>query len=352
MRPAAGDTTAVPGARVVLHRVGRSLQGPVDSAVSDRRGRFRFTFRADTASLYLLSARFGGIEYFSPPVPTNPERPDTAIEVAVYDTSSTAPVSVAARHVVVPRPDEDGSRPVLDLLVLRNAGWLARVAPDTIRPSWSGPLPPGTLGLEIGESDVSPDAVSRRGDSVYLSAPLAPGEKQLALQYLIPAGLETVTFPIGSEGGTVNMLVNMLVEERGASVSGAPVTLADSQLIEGRWFKRWNGKVTGGGSLRLTLPGTGRSPVPVLAALVGALALVLLTAGWLMVARRRRLVATAAAPAVRLPSPDRLVDAIATLDTRYGGRQQATDPEEWDRYLSERARLKAELEASLAPGTR
>ncbi|HEU5303555.1 MAG TPA: carboxypeptidase-like regulatory domain-containing protein, partial [Gemmatimonadales bacterium] len=159
------DSTPVSGARIVLHRVSRAAQGPLDSTTSDARGRFRLTFRADTGALYLLSARHQGIEYFSPPVHSSPERPDTAIRIVVSDTSATAPVTLVARHLVLTRPGPDGSRSVLDLLVLRNEGQRTRVAPDSVHPSWSGPLPSGTLGLELGEGDISPDAVSRRRDS-------------------------------------------------------------------------------------------------------------------------------------------------------------------------------------------
>src|SRR3954467_9123507 len=70
--PRDADTVPVPGARVVLHRVGRDAQGPLDSVTADASGRFRFRFRADTGALYLLSARWGDVEYFAPPVHTNP----------------------------------------------------------------------------------------------------------------------------------------------------------------------------------------------------------------------------------------------------------------------------------------
>ncbi len=92
-RVLAADSTPVAGTRVVLHRIGSDVQGPLDSTRSDRGGRFGFAFRPDTAAFYLLSTRHSGIEYFSPPVSTNPARPDTAIRIVVYDTSSSAPVS-------------------------------------------------------------------------------------------------------------------------------------------------------------------------------------------------------------------------------------------------------------------
>jgi hypothetical protein len=324
---------------VLLHRVGRDRQGAVDSTVADTRGRFRLRFRADTSAVYLLSARYGGIEYFSSPVHTNPARPDTALALLVYDTSSTAPVSLEARHIVVPRPGEDGSRAVLDLFVLLNQGLRARVAPDSLRASWSAPLPAASTGLEIGESDVSPDAVRRQDDSVLVTAPIAPGQKQLSLEYMIPKGHSTVEFPVGAGGGRLNVLV----EESGANVSGGTLALADSQVIEGRAFHRWTGDVPPGGSVRLTLPALPRTPVAVLAVLVTALGLVLALAAWRVLRR---------VPAGVLPAPlpdlHPVLDAIATLDARYAGKESETPPEEWQRYQAERARLKAELASSLA----
>src|SRR5215213_1474789 len=216
------DSTPVIGIRVVLHQVGRTVQGPVDSVPTDRSGRFRFALRADTNSLYLLSARHDAIEYFSPPVHTNAGRPDTALRIVVYDTSTTAPISIEARHLVIARPGEDGSRNVLDLIVLQNAGNRTRIAPDTLLPSWSGAVPHGSIGLELGESDISPDAVTRRGDSVFVTAPLAPGEKQLTIQYLLPAGSQVLDLPFAQ---TVPM-VNVLAEEKKATAGGGTLVLA------------------------------------------------------------------------------------------------------------------------------
>src|SRR5918992_904413 len=142
------DSAAVPGARVVLHRVGQTVQGPIDSSRTDRQGGFRFSYRPDSATFYIASSRYAGIEYFSTPLPTNPARPDTSIKIVVYDTSSSAPVGLEARHLVLTRPGEDGSRGVLDLIMLRNPGRHTRIAPDTLEASWGLPLPRGTVGLE------------------------------------------------------------------------------------------------------------------------------------------------------------------------------------------------------------
>jgi hypothetical protein len=337
--PHASDTTPVPGAQVLLHRVGREVQGPIDSVRADAAGRFRFRFQPDTSSLYLLSSRYGGIEYFSPPVHTNPERPDTGIRLMVYDTSSRAPIAVEARHIVVPRAGTDGTRSVLELIVLRNDGILARVAPDSAHPSWAMTLPAGAGGIEVGESDLSPDAVVREGDTVKVLAPLAPGQKQLSLEYPVAPTRGRIEFAVGPSGQPVNVLV----EERDVRVSGGTLALADTQVIQGRNFRRWTGEVPAGGIVRISVGGGGGTVATsrrVLVPLVGAVALALALAAWRLLRKPSRRSARA--------SPDRLLDAIAALDARYGGREAETPVEEWRRYETERARLKADAEAALA----
>ena len=328
------DSTPVPGVRVVLHRVGQVLQGPLDSTNTDGQGRFRFRFRADTSTIYLLSARHSGIEYFSPPVHTNPARPDTRIRIIAYDTSSMAPISVEARHLVVSRPGEDGSRSILDLIVLRNAGQRTRIAADSSRPTWIGSLPHGTLGLELGESDLSPEAVERQGDSLIVTAAIAPGEKQLTLEYLVPAGHQVLELPFTE---SVPML-NVLTEEADAVVSGGTLVFADSQTLQGRSFRRWTGEGPAGSRLRVVLPGRPRAPEWILGALVAAVAIALAVAGWYFLTRGR----TAGV------STDELLERVAGLDARYQGREAEVSVAEWRQYEAERARLKGLLESALA----
>jgi hypothetical protein len=338
--PQGRDSVPVPRARVLLHRVGRDAQGPVDSTVADADARFRFRFRADTAALYLLSTRYRGIEYFSAPVATNPARPDTAIRLVAYDTSSTTPIAIEARHIVVPRAGSDGARAVLDLIVLGNQGRLARVAPDSLHPSWSMRLPAGAGEMQVGESDLSPDAVVRSGDSVSVLAPLAPGQKQLTLEYAVAPVRGRVEFPVGSAATPVNVLV----EERDAKVTGGTLALADSQVIEGRSFRRYTGEVPGGSTIVVTLGAMGQGAGrPVLAVLVGLVALSLAVATILVVRRGRPQAAAVAADA-----PGQLLDAMAALDARYLDREGETPPDEWAGYLARRAELKARLERALA----
>jgi len=322
----------------VLHQVGPDTQGPLDSIRSDGRGQFHFSFRPDSGTFYLLSAQYAGVEYFSPPVPTRVTQSASGLRIVVYDTSSKAPVSLEARHLVVTRPAEDGSRSVLDLMVLRNDSRLTRVPPDSVRPNWLGLLPRGTIGLEVAESDFSREALARRGDSLILLAPFAPGEKQITVQYLIPSDHKSVQLPLAAAGTSINVLA----EEAEVRVDGSGVALADSQVLQGRTFHRWTGRAQSGAVLRIDLPGTGRAPTWLVVLPVAALTLVLIGAGWRSLVR----------PRPEATETGVLIDAIAALDIRYAGRQGETSPAEWDSYLAERARIKARLEASLAAGRR
>jgi hypothetical protein len=115
---------------------------------------------------------------------------------------------------------------------------------------------------------------------------------------------------------------------------------ADSQVIQGRSFRRWTGTPASAGVLRLELPGAPRYPRWALPALVLLLGLGLAGAGWFAVAARRHV--TLVSPAAEI------IDAIARLDLRYQGREGETPENEWSFYLAERARLKETLQASLA----
>jgi hypothetical protein len=191
--------------------------------------------------------------------------------------------------------------------------------------------------MELGESDVSPQAVTRRGDSILVAAPLAPGEKQLTVQYAIPPGQKNLELRFAEPVSSVNVLA----EEKDVVVSGGSLAFADSQVFQGRSFRRWTGDVPAGGMLRIALPGRGRVPGWVLPSLVAAIVVVLVGTAWYFLARRAR------APA---PSPARLLDAIAELDARYLGREGETSSADWVSYQTERRRLKVELEAALAAG--
>ena len=336
LRAAAGDTAPMAGLNVVAHEVGRVRQGPVDSLQSDQLGRFRFAFRVDTGSIVLVSARYAGIEYFSDPVPVKAgARPEIHLDVVVSDTSSRSRIVVASRHVVIGRPNEDGTRPVLEIVILQNPGDMTRVGPDSAGGSWVGRIPAGALQFSVGEGAYSPDALTRRGDSVVLVAPLPPGEKQVLYSYALPSTMKLARLPVDDSIGQVTLLV----EELDRSVSGGALVLADTQQFEGRSFQRWTGPAGPGDAIEIRLA-KGRGNWG-LALLVGAMTLLLATAGFVALGRR---------PKVARETSREVLDEIARLDARYAGREGEVSPEEWGRYQAERGRLKIALQSRLAPG--
>ncbi|MBK7348860.1 MAG: hypothetical protein IPI92_03230 [Gemmatimonadetes bacterium] len=333
VREQGSDTIPVPAARVVLHRVGRDQQGPIDSLVTGADGRFRFRYLADTAAVFLLSSGYAGIEYFSTPLHLDPNAPDTGLALFVSDTSSVTPLEVVSHHVVISQPTADGTRPALEIVVLGNPGTVTRVAGDSAHPSWSTALPRGALGAAMGQGDVSPESVVFRGDSLLLYAPIAPGRKEVVFGYSLPAapGPVTFTLPEGVASFT------LLLEERGRTVTGGGLAAVDSQAIEGRTFQRWTGEPGPDSRIVIDFPGGGtRWLLPLL---VGSVALALL-------AVLTRVLRRPVAPASSGPSP--LLDQLARLDARYAGRQAEVPAAEWERYQSDRAALKAALESELA----
>ena len=336
VRARTADSVPVPNARVVLHRVGREEQGPVDSMLTDAHGRFTFRFLADTTAIYLFSARHDGITYFATPVHTNPERPDTAIELVVNDTSSAGSVSVVSRNIVVSAPDENGARAVVEVIVLHNGAVTALVAADTADPVWAARIPHAATGLTAGEGDFSPAAVVRVGDSAAVFAPVPPGDKQVVLQYALPGDIARVEYRFDQPAA----LVNLMLEEKGARVLGGLREQADSQTIQGRGFGRWEGAVPAGAVVTIRLPTAHRLGRWALAALVALMALGL-------AAGSRRVFRPAALPRTAgVESAASLVDAIARLDAAHTA--EPPDPAGEVAYVAERDRLKARLVAALA----
>ena len=340
LRLTPADSVPAAGVRVVLHQVGRDFQGPVDSTSSRAGGWFRFDFIPDTAAVYILSAAYSGVQYFSPPVHTNPERPDTAILIVVSDTSTTARIEVASRHVVVGAPRADGTREVIDFVGLENPGWQTRVPGQAQRPTWSTPLSQAVIGFNVGASDFSPEAVFFSNGQVEVLGPIAPGAKKLLLKYLIPASSGSLAFAFADTAREFSLLI----EDSGPRVSGPVFEAPETQLDARRAFRTWSGRPTPADTISIVFPGAvPGSSAPLLAALVGVMVLALLATAW----RIRR--GHAKVPVVEEPV-EVLVRRLALLDTRYRGRQADVPAPEWAKYQEERQALKARLTGALAGG--
>ena len=338
VRVAQGDTVPVARVSVVLHRVSRASQGPIDTTRTDSQGRFALRFATDTSAAYLLSVRYAGIEYFSSPIASNPALPDTAVTIIVADTSSSAPVTAGERTLLISRADETATRAVVDWVVLRNGGPLTRIAGDSAHPSWAAPLPLDAQNVELADaamSQFSPEALEFRRDSVLVFAPLSPGQKELILQYRIPGG--PVRFEVPLTPGLDSIFV--MLEDPGARVVTPALPATTTQSLQGRSFRRWAGRPATASVLAIEFAGQGISTGLVLPLLVAIAALGFLGLGWFRVRRRYR-----GAPV----HPISLADQIARLDAEHLARAGTLDPAGEAHYQSERARLRRELDAALA----
>jgi hypothetical protein len=335
------DAAPLAGTTVVLHRISRDAQGPLDSLRTDAAGHFRFRFPADTASLYIVTARFQGIEYFSNPIATNPARQDSAITLQVFDTSSTQPVHTEARHIVIAKPGDDGTRTVVELLVLDNPGEVTRIARDSLAATWHALIPQQAVGFSAEDGDLSAGAIDRNMDSVLVLAPLAPGERQVTIQYHLPpdAGRLEYRFDEANNG------VNVMVEEPEATVEGGTLAQTDSvSVIQGRPFRHFNGVVDSGDVVVITVPTPFRLGAGWLVGLIVLLGAALV-AGTVRVLR-----GPSAAPAMSAsPSVDSVEVLLARI-ARIDDALEALPGEDAQRQAlsAERSALKAELAAALA----
>ena len=228
----------VPGVMVTLHRVGNDRAGPLDSIRADTRGRyaFHFTRSGDQRALYFVSAMYGGVAYFTPPLAHATVSGDEA-EIAVFDTTSKpVPISSRGHHVVVSAVDANGMRSVTEVYELANDSTVTRVAPaNGDGDVWSAVLPPSAQNFQVSQGDIPAAAVRFEQGKARVFAPLAPGLKQLAFTYSVPASAFPLSIPIIRE----TQIFEVLIEEEKGKVTGAKLVEKDPVVLERRTFRRF-----------------------------------------------------------------------------------------------------------------
>jgi hypothetical protein len=332
----------LPGVRVVLHRVGSDRAGPLDSTLTDAKGRYHFRYvpSGSPDAIYFVSASFDGIAYFSVPLREPETRGDDA-QITVFDTTSgPVPIHVLGHHIIVGAPDPQGRREAVEVFELGNDSSVTRVSGGTERPVWEVGLPKGAAGAKVNPTgEVAPTAVSFTGGRVRLYAPVSPGARQLSYAYQLPRDALPLSIPIEQP----TSVLEVLLEEPRATVSGGVAEVAPTTTA-GRSFRRFLGQsVPEKAVVRIDVPFAitdARTRYFVAVAAVCGLAML---AAIIVAARRRR----APVPATPARAADELLQAIAVLDARFEQGSAATPDERAD-YDAERARLKSRLAAALA----
>ncbi len=228
----------LPRELVTLHRVNAREAGPVDSVLTDPRGGFTFRVSApDTQSMYLVSARYGGIAYFSQPA--QPGQPAPLAEIVVFDTTSAdIPLELQGRHLVLSSPNADGVRSVIDVLEVENDTVVTRVAGANNRPTFSLLLPGGARNVRASQGEQGAGAVEVRAGRAELFAPLAPGLRQVVLTYELPDDAFPLSVPL--ERGVA--VLEVLLEEPGASADGGGLVSQGGVSVDGKAFTRYLGQ--------------------------------------------------------------------------------------------------------------
>jgi len=232
----ARDTVPARGLMVVAHEVGAARQGPIDSAPADPQGRFRFRVAApESATVYVVSARWAGIGYFSQPFDSADRAGSDSISLMVFDTASSGePLAVGTRHVVITRAAADGSRHVLDIAQIENNGQTTRVGSDSLATTWRMRLPDHVANVAAGEGDVSPESMRFDSGWVLVAAPFPPGEKQVAVTYDLPASRTQLVIPIDQPTAQLEVLA-----EDSLTSALAVVQRSDPLQVEDRVFQRF-----------------------------------------------------------------------------------------------------------------
>jgi len=239
VKPGGDSVVAVPNTWVTLHRVGTDHAGPVDSTHTGASGYYAITYQRTGASdaIYFISSSHDGVAYFSHPLNPGHEGGDDA-EIVVFDTTSRpVPVTVRGRHLIVSRPASDGERTVTEVFELSNDTSVTRVATSD-SPSaavWSSIIPSSANNPVVADGDIPAAAVRFADARALVYAPFAPGMKQLAFHYDLPANAFPLKVPL--EHGAV--VLEVLVEDPTAIASGARLRAAAPVAIEGHEFRRY-----------------------------------------------------------------------------------------------------------------
>ena len=330
---------------VILHRVGHDRAGPLDSVRTTSAGAFNFQYRlsGDSDAVYFVSTSYGGVAYYTAPLRTPVVRGDDATLVVFDTTSGPVRLLVGGRHVVVGAATPNGQRPIGEVFDLENDSTVTAVARDSVTPVWSTTIPAAATNFRLNTSgELAAGALTRRGATVGLFAPVSPGIRQVAFTYDLPQSAFPLAIPIDKPAG----VVEVLVQEPSTRVQAPGIRETPAVNAEGRTFRRFLAQdVQAGAVVRVEPPRALTVNRERVYFSVGAV----MIAGMLMalVYGMRRRVPRGIVGAAAESASRRLVREIAELDDAFEGDTTASEQAR-AAYEARRASLKSELAHVLA----
>ena len=346
VRPGERGMTPVASAWVTLHRVAPApdSSGPVDSVRADAAGRYRmrYTPRGGNA-VYFASSMYGGVAYFTAPLPASDAAGDAA-EITVFDTTS-APVRIATRgrHLVVSSSGANGRRTLVEVFELSNDSTVTAVPGAGGRATWSAPIVPNATDFQSGQSDIGGNAVQMRDGRVLVFASISPGIRQVAFSYSVPAADFPLTVAVPDSVG----VFEVLVEDPGATATGGGLAEQPAVSLEGRNFRRFLAQDVAAASaitVDVGAPTAPRGNRYIFVPIIGAAVLML---GALAVALTRRGAVPVTTQPVAQVDAAHLARDIAELDEAFARVTTVSDADRAS-YQRRRDALKSQLTAALA----
>ena len=238
VRPGVSDMLPVAGVWVTLHRVGSDHAAPLDSVRADSRGRYAFNFTrtGDQHAVYFVSAAYGGVAYFTPPLAHSIVRGQEA-EIAVFDTTSGhVPISVRGRHVVISAVNANAVRTITEVFEIANDSSVTKVAGSGDDGAvWTTAFPERATSFQVSQGDVPSGAVRFADGRAHIYAPIAPGIKQVSFTYSMPASAFPLRIPVARD----TQILEVLIEEETGAVAGAKLKEVAPVSLERRSFRRF-----------------------------------------------------------------------------------------------------------------
>ncbi len=239
VRPGKDSMLPVPNVRVTLHRVGTDHAAPLDSVLADNTGHYSFDFKrsGEPGAIYFVSSSYGGVAYFTPPLQKSTVIGEDA-EIAVFDTTSgPVPISIRGHHVIVSAVNVNGERSVTEVFELANDTSVTRVPSADGSAVWSANLPPGARSFSVTQGDVPAAAIKFENGKALVYAPIAPGLKQIAITYEVPAQSFPLRIPVVND----TQIFEVLIEEETGSVTAPKIKEVAPVAVEKRNFRRFLG---------------------------------------------------------------------------------------------------------------
>jgi len=182
------------------------------SAVTNDEGWFRFTeLPGDTADVYVLSARFGGVEYASQLIAFVLGETEIETDLLMYEqTADPADLDQHGHHYILEIPGGAHEVAVTEVIALANHG--QRTFHD--HQGLAFPIPPLATNVEPMEGF---ETGAVHDGAIHLSVPLRPGNHQVAFRYNMPA---SSPFRFTGHVAMPTEEITILVAPVGADVSG------------------------------------------------------------------------------------------------------------------------------------